>query len=586
MKALRHFAADCVDTVILDKSLFCLGTDEENDIRLCGSDVPAIACKLEIGHDAVLLETMKSAVVKVNGKKVKTSGLLPGDRLEIGSDVFVLDLKDDAPASGSADETKLLPSFQRFCEAVGRERNLQKLLHRLIESLLDIVGGEEAFIFVLDPDKNPVLFVSSGVEKPQERFSDTIVQEVLASQEGIVIANALSDPKFASAQSITDLQLKSVLCAPLKIAGNVSGVVYIGSKSPAVSFDRADLATLNIFAMNAAMLIRHVEFITQQNSTIHKLSEYVGEDNIIASSDVMVRVLEDVHAVAQADISVLLQGETGAGKDVLAQIIHKHSMRKDNSFVPVNCSSLRGELLESELYGHKRGAFTGAVKDHRGLFAEADGGTLFLDEISEMDVGLQAKLLRTLEVGAIRSVGASSEQTVDVRIICATNRNLDKMVAEGSFRKDLYFRLNQYTIDIPPLRNRGNDIQLLAYFFLEHYKAKYPHKQVVDFHPATLKAMLYYEWPGNVRELSSLVHKAVLSAREPLIKIDFRDHTDKVLNFEDATKEYQLKLIKRALGASDGNREKAARLLGMSRSSFFRYLAQVNKDEEPSSAQA
>jgi transcriptional regulator with GAF, ATPase, and Fis domain len=258
---------------------------------------------------------------------------------------------------------------------------------------------------------------------------------------------------------------------------------------------------------------------------------------------------------------------------VLARLVHTKSGRSERKYVVVNCSSLRGELLESELFGHKKGSFTGAVSDHNGLFSEADGGTLFLDEIGEMDVMLQAKLLRTLETGKIRPVGSSAEESVDVRIICATNQDLESMVEKGAFRKDLHYRLNHFVIKLPPLKEREDDILLLAYFFLDMFKARYPNKELADFHPDSLKAIAFYEWPGNVRELSSVIHRAVLSCEGPLVTLDLPSQQHNTIDFDKATRDFQKTLVNRALHIAGGNREKAASLLGISRSTFFRYLA-------------
>jgi transcriptional regulator with PAS, ATPase and Fis domain len=271
---------------------------------------------------------------------------------------------------------------------------------------------------------------------------------------------------------------------------------------------------------------------------------------------------------------VLIDGETGTGKDLLAQYIHGKSRRSRRPFVVVNCSSLQKNLLESELFGHKRGSFTGAYREHRGLFSAAGEGTLFLDEIGELDGALQSRILRTIETKRIRAVGAAIEETVNVRLICATSRDLPQMVRDKLFREDLYFRLNQFRIHLPPLRERGEDIEFLAHFFLEKYKARYPEKEVTDFHPESLRLMALYDWPGNVRELSSVVHRAVVSAKNRVAVVDVQAMEKTVQNFEDATRSYQKNLVLRALDLAGGNKDRAAKLLGIHRSTIFRYLEQ------------
>jgi transcriptional regulator with GAF, ATPase, and Fis domain len=383
----------------------------------------------------------------------------------------------------------------------------------------------------------------------------------------------LDNHEFSQSKSIADLALRSVLCCPIMVTGSVRGAMYLGTKKPTESFTQNDLKTLALFATIAGMLINHIEYIGQQNSAIKRLTRYDARGGIVAESKKMQDVFDKVNAIERSDITVLLQGETGTGKDLFARYIHDGSSRKTRPYIVVNCSSLRGDLLESELFGHRRGSFTGAVSDHEGLFVAADGGTLFLDEIGEMSPNLQAKLLRTLESGKIRQVGANHENKVDVRIICATNRLLEKMVDEGAFRKDLYYRINQLKIVLPPLKEREEDSLLLAYYFLEKYKSNNHDKNIVDFHPDSVRFILAYDWPGNVRELASAVHCAVLSATGPFVSLEAGEKITRDFNFEEATLNFQKRLIGTALKATAHNKEQAAKLLGLSRSTFFRYLA-------------
>jgi transcriptional regulator with GAF, ATPase, and Fis domain len=578
MDVLRRIESSSSTAFELGKRVMFVGTSSDADVPLLDKTQPDIAAKIEYQNGQYVLEAMKNTIVKVNAKKIKDSALTPGDRIEIGNQVFIYERTVSAPsgpAQSLSPPTIVLESLARFAEMVGAERDLRALLGKIIEILFEVIGGTEAFIFTVNKDNKPEVFVSSSSKHREERFSDTIVQEALRTGTAICIGNTFADNRFSQAQSIIDMKLSSVLCSPIVIAKKTVGIIYLGSTKSTVSFTKENLDTLKLYALLTGMLISHVEFINQQNTIIKKLSEIKGEEGIIAQSSLMRKVIDDVNAVAISDIPVLLQGETGTGKDVIANLFHRKSKRAAGPFVNVNCSSLHGELLESELFGHKRGSFTGAVKDHQGLFRAAHGGTLFLDEIGEMDIGIQAKLLRTIETGMVRSVGATTEDSVDVRIICATNRNLQEMAANKTFREDLFYRLNQFTLHLPPLRDRGDDLLLLASFFLEKYKAEYPAKGVVDFHPDSLKAITFYEWPGNIRELASVIHKSVLTARGPLVTVDLAGSEDAPVNFDQATRDFQNKLINRVLAACKGNREKAAAMLGMSRSTFFRYLAEA-----------
>jgi transcriptional regulator with GAF, ATPase, and Fis domain len=574
---LRMIDAGTTKPFLLDHPLSLIGRGADNDIRIEAKTFPLCAAQIEKIANDYTVRSLGGTSLIVNGKKQKSALLQVGDRIEIASQPFLFDEYCSEPPAlpDPRDATAMVESMHRFLESVGQEQEIKILLNKIIEIIFTIIGGTDAFVFTLDPDKNPRLFVSSDqTGHHQRRFSDTIVQAVLKKGSGIVVANALNNNDFNKSRSIVDLKLHSVLCCPLRVAGATCGVIYLGSRKPTESFDNDDLRTLGLYATVTAILINHVGFITQQKQTIKQLTHYADHAGIVGESKCMQDIFTRVADVALSDIAILLEGDTGTGKDVLAHYIHNQSARKARPMVVVNCSSLRGELLESELFGYRKGSFTGATADHDGLFAAAEGGTLFLDEIGEMGAELQAKLLRALESGRIRPVGATAERKVNVRIICATNRDLMAMVNQGSFRKDLYFRINQFAIKIPALCERGEDVILLAYYFLEKYKCEYPSKTIVDFHPDSLKFIGSYEWPGNVRELSSCIHRSVLSSVGPLATIEHRENTSQEINYELATQNFQKRLIENALRLAANNKEQAARLLGLSRSTFFRYLAE------------
>ncbi len=580
MPQLRHILAEKSHSISLPEKTVHIGSLEDNDIVLKGSRVPDIAAEITFERGMYSISTLQSSSVRINGKKCKTVILNPGDRIEIGKDIFIFDHTSNGKKAVQDPEyaANIFEKIAHFVEIVGRERDLRKLLSTIIRILIESVGGKDVFIFKLDSDKKPQIFVSSNGGLTEERFSDTIVQHALKLGEGILIPNALEDPELGNARSIADLQLTSVMCSPIKVADNIIGIIYLGARKNTQTYSECDLNILNTFAVMAGTLINHVEFISQQRNTIRKLTEYsTYYEGIIAESKGMHDILESIDSMADSDIGILLDGETGTGKDLIAKFIHKKSSRSQKPMVVVNCSSIQKDLQESEVFGHIKGSFTGAVNDHRGLFATANGGTLFLDEIGDMDITLQAKFLRALETGKIRPVGSSHENDVDVRIICATNKNLEEMVEEGAFRKDLYYRINQFRYRLPPLRDRGEDCIHLAYYFLEKYKAEYPNRKIIDFHPDAVKFIKSYNWPGNVRELASAVHKTVLSSTSPLGSLDIATTSYKAqfLTFEDATKEFQKQLIKKTLKSTGGNKEQAARILGLGRSTFFRYISSI-----------
>ncbi len=297
-----------------------------------------------------------------------------------------------------------------------------------------------------------------------------------------------------------------------------------------------------------------------------------SELGVIAESDAMKRVLSLVGKVAPTDATVLVTGESGTGKEVVASLVHKLSPRATGPFVKVNCAAIPENLLEAELFGYEKGAFTGAHKAKPGLFEEADGGTIFLDEVGELPLALQAKLLRVLQDRSVRRVGGNREKKVDVRVVTATNRDLEEMVREGIFREDLYWRLNVFSIHIPPLRERKEDILPLAETFLKRFSQKYG-KVLKGFTREAKEFLLTYSFPGNVRELENMVERAVVLSDEEYLDVsDLRvsgsagDITDALfsLPLDEAVELLERERIKKALETTGGNKSKAARMLGIS----------------------
>ena len=297
---------------------------------------------------------------------------------------------------------------------------------------------------------------------------------------------------------------------------------------------------------------------------------------IVSRSNVMAELLAEAKLVAGSDASVLIRGESGSGKEVLAQAIHRASPRASHPFVTVNCGAIPESLLESELFGHIKGAFTGAVANHAGLFQAANGGTLFLDEIGDMPVALQVKLLRVLQERVVRPVGASQAIPIDVRIMSATHRDLDAAMAEGEFREDLYYRLNVVSLTLPTLAERREDIPLLANHFLAKLALKY-NKRVNGFAPEAVKALATAPWPGNVRQLHNVVEQVSALATTPLIPLALvqralRVPSVEVLTFTEARLRFEREYLVDLLKLTDGSVADAARLAGRNRTEFYRLL--------------
>ena len=340
-----------------------------------------------------------------------------------------------------------------------------------------------------------------------------------------------------------------------------------------------DSDTINILIQRALNLTR----LENENRLLSTTKPSMGR--IIGNSEAIQGISRKAEKIASTDITTLLLGESGTGKEVFARSIHEHSQRKNNNFVAINCASIPENLLESELFGYEKGAFTGANKTTIGKVETAKGGTLFLDEIGDMPLGLQAKMLRFLQERVIERVGGRSEISVDVRVICATHRDLPGMVKDETFREDLYYRVGEISILIPPLRDRDEDVVLLARTFLNQYKEEYGTK-VKGFSDQAIKAMLAHKWPGNIRELQNKLKSAVVLAEGALIEPDdlglslSSDETEQTtLNLREVRELAESKAIRRAFHQSEQNMSRTAELLGVTRPTLYALIDKYRLDD-------
>lgn len=312
--------------------------------------------------------------------------------------------------------------------------------------------------------------------------------------------------------------------------------------------------------------------------------EAPSKSNIVTRSGAMLHLLEQVKLLGPTHVNVLISGASGTGKELLAQAIHQHSQVSNGPFVAINCGAVPGELLESELFGHKKGAFTGAVKDHQGLFQQAQGGTLFLDEIGDMPLNLQVKLLRVLQEKTIRPVGCQEEISIDVRIVSATHKNLPEAIKNQQFREDLYYRLNVVNLKLPPLCERREDISLLAQYFSASI-AKRMNQNEKHFANDAMHALVRYDWPGNIRQLQNVVEQVValtpgevISAHLVLAALDSNEKSVEPLSLNDAKKEFERDYVINTLKMAGGNVAEGAKLAKRNRSDFYKLIKKHNID--------
>jgi two-component system, NtrC family, response regulator len=321
----------------------------------------------------------------------------------------------------------------------------------------------------------------------------------------------------------------------------------------------------------------HMFDLEAENRRLAEATPVSAVDGIIASSAEMLRVLRTVEKIAPTDVTVLLLGESGTGKELLAHAIHKLSGRAHGPFVPINCAAIPETLLESELFGHEKGAFTGALRQHIGKIESADHGTLFLDEIGDVPLPMQVKLLRFLQDQMVERIGGRKLVQVDARIICATNQDLDRLMAESRFREDLYYRLNEVTVQVPPLRERVGDAVFLASFFLRRFASEYG-RPVRGFAPAALAAIKEHAWPGNVRELENRIKRAVVMSENPLLTAAdlglVAGEEPQSLAIRAARARAEREVLQLALAQAGSNLSKAARLLGISRPTLYDLMQQ------------
>lgn len=429
--------------------------------------------------------------------------------------------------TSSTTASRLIRTLTEMSELISSMTDLDRLLERVMDIAIQIVGAERGLVVMVDADTDLVdVKVARNLDGQSivglQDFSHNVIREAAKGRE-IVTLDTARDAWLSQQQSVALYSIRSLVCFPLRVSERAIGAVYLDNQKNIKVYGDEDLAFLRAFTNLAAIAIEKARLLGQlrdENVMLKRVaSERFGSSNIIGSGPGMERVFRLVEKAMNSAFPVLICGETGTGKEVITKAIHFGSDRKDKPFVAQNCAAIPSELLESEMFGYKRGSFTGAHVDKKGLFEAAHGGTLFLDEIGDLDQGLQAKLLRVLQDGNIRRVGDTSERKVDVRIISATNRDLKAAVDAGTFRLDLYYRLNVIQIDLPPLRERTEDIPLLLHLFLEK-TGKQMGKSFKGFTKRALERLRLHSWPGNVRELENVVARAVVFADGDTIDVD------------------------------------------------------------------
>jgi transcriptional regulator with GAF, ATPase, and Fis domain len=485
---------------------------------------------------------------------------------------------------------------------------MDEMILDIFSKIKPILNIEGASIALHDPAKHEFYFIRTAgecaaIKNPGNsnlRFPDDkgVAGWVMAQGCAAVINDVSSDNRFFGGMDEKGgFSTRSMICVPLQTRKGFLGVLYALNKLDGKFTEREEKilgflsGTIAVSLENARLygeLKDHLDTLARENQILlSQMQAEFGFKEIIGSSPPMRRMFELIGKVIDSPTTVLIQGETGTGKELVAKVIHFNGPLKNKPFVAENCAALPENLLESELFGHVRGAFTGAVTNKKGLFELADGGTIFLDEIGEMSPLMQVKLLRVLQEGQFRPVGGSQTRQVKVRVIAATNRNLEDEVSKGNFREDLYYRINVFQITPPPLRERKEDIPFLAHHFLEKYAGKNG-KPCPHIAPQAIDFLTRFNWPGNVRELENEMERALtMAGRCRTISVEFLSDKIKRLSdgpagdntqgksesLKDAIQRIESHRIRETLAASGGNRSKAAKILGLSRQGLLNKIA-------------
>jgi transcriptional regulator with GAF, ATPase, and Fis domain len=583
----------------LFKKITSIGSSADNDVMLPEPGIaPYHANILYDGKSFVLSEADKATEVLVNGRRRKTHTLADQDSLRIGPAQLTFSLfdevstDDDIPDSTTAANHALesLEKLEAFSEKLFGIYDISQLLEALMDDIVDLSKADKGFLILMDGER-PVVRVARNiahreVEDSQVAFSDSIVQKVMQSRRPIIVSDALHDREFSGSTSIINLRLCSVMAVPLQTKGTFLGLIYVGNDNIVNLFRPYQLDVLRVFASQAALIISSALLVSELQVDRKRLKDELQNQQfgeIIGACDSMKAIYAKIEKLAKTDISVLITGETGTGKELIAKEIHKRSVRAKGPFITINCGAIPENLLESELFGHVRGAFTGAVSNAVGKFEAADTGTLFLDEVGELAMSLQVKLLRAIQERQITRVGEARPRAVDIRILTATNRDLLDEVKAGRFREDLYYRLNVVNLHLPPLRDRGEDIVLIAQYLLTRYARDFSSK-VKGFTPEAIREIRRYDWPGNIRELENRIKKAIVFSDGLFVTpsaLDFApDELRRILPLAEAREEWQREYINEVLRLNNGNRTKTARDLDVDPRTIFRHLEKERDDDE------
>ncbi len=477
--------------------------------------------------------------------------------------------------------------------------DINALLAHILESAMRLVSGDAASLLLVDTSKKTLRFEIALGPKGLEakkfvvKMDEGIAGWVVKNNRSLIVNDVANDPRFSPAvQQSTGYKTQNMLAVPMRVKDECIGVIEILNKGTTNGFGHEDLEVLEILANQAALAYQNARHLQRSRDEIVVLQDQIATDRgyhtMIARSPVILEKLDIVERVAKSDSSVLILGESGVGKELFAEQLHLKSDRAGKPFVRVNCAALPEGLLESELFGHVKGAFTDAITNRKGRFELADGGTIFLDEIGDLPLSLQSKLLRVIQNRSFEKVGSSDTITVNVRIVAATNRDIERLVEEQKFRSDLYYRLNVLPLYIPPLRQRLEDIPELASFFLKKFRHEVK-KEFVGFSEGAMSTIISYAWPGNIRELENTVERACVIGKPPYIReedllLNIRSMPDNNTYADKSLKSvlnlFKKHYIQKVLEEHEWNQTLASQVLDIQRTYLSRLIKELEIKEK------
>jgi Nif-specific regulatory protein len=578
-----------------------IGRGEDGDVRIFDETSSRRHAEVRPEGGAFVLQDLHSSNgTFLNGEKVSQAVLSDRDEILIGATrilflltpmsdrgTVILPTQDETGftvqssireeefrvlgGEDKAGDLRRLEKAYKTSRSLSGIREVDGIIGKSLDLLMEELGADRAAVLKALGSEEMEVLGSRGTGRKKFVLSHSVVRKVTSDREAVLITDVATDPQFQGQQSLLRQKVRSALCVPLGSEIRFFGMLYADRKEGSPPFEREDLEVLLAIADQVSPALGNAEaFALERDRRVHVESALTGGRGLVGDSPAFRDMVDLVHRASESDSTVLLRGETGTGKELLARALHEESDRAKGPFIAVNCAALVDTLMESELFGHEKGAFTGAVRLKPGKCELAAGGTLLLDEVGEMAPEMQAKLLRAIQEKEFYRVGGTSPVTVDIRIVAATNKDLQAEVEAGNFRQDLYYRLGVITIDVPPLRQRTEDIPRLVEHAVVEAGKKIKRK-VKSVSKAAMKRLTAYGWPGNIRELINVIERAVVLSRKPEIDVEIlpeeirrgsapsRGKGD-VISLKEAEK----RAIQRALDHTGWKKGETAAILGIS----------------------